>query len=99
MTVLSWAEAWVGVTPDSGENWIHDPEMFHEDDELVYLFRTSRGQMSCYNKALAIKMLSTVRGIKYEQAMATYIQWKLVHGASFLGEQAAANEKKHDKQQ
>lgn len=93
MAVLSWTESWVGVTPDSGEMWIHDPEMAHEDTEAVYLFRATRGQMFCYGKNLANKMLRPVLGNKSEKAMATYIQWKLVNGANFLSQQAIAKEK------
>jgi len=92
MAVLSWTEGWVGVTPDSGEMWIHDPEMAHEDTEAVYLFRATRGQMFCYGKNLATKMLRPVLGDKSEKAMAIYIQWKLVHGANFLSQQAIAKE-------
>ena len=84
MTGLFWTLAWAGVRPDTGEVWVHDPEMAHVDSTMVYLFQVSRAQILEYSKVKVEGKLRLVTGVKSEKAIKTYDQWKQVHGAGFL---------------
>lgn len=65
---------------------MHDPEMAHADSTMVYLFQVSRAQLLEYSKEKVEGNLRLVTGVKSETAIATYNQWKQVHGAGFLSE-------------